>query len=671
MSGACLDDASRGGLRDGEEGSWVELPTVAPSAPLRVWDAPQNACPMRLFLLAVLTGVLTGCSKGDDLKSAALKVQVHYEGFRPGCVTLTVTDQAEVSRTVTTNVNVSAGPPPGTLSVAVFRQAGWSNDVKLQARAQERSCEGAQVASAETTASLAKDGITAVELSLSAVDGDGDGFVSSAGGTDCNDRDETVGGPIPWYTDSDGDGYGSSLRPPETACMKPSLNSVRTAGDCKDNDILVHSGQEEFRCDGEDDNCNGAKDESFDVGGNCLNDFQCAGARVCVATDGGVTCNSTLTPTAYFFDEDKDGQAGADGGVTCGSPPPNTVAEFSDCDESSAYVSFNQDEVCDRLDNDCKGGVDNGIPCAQKDLNWEGSSGGALQARWNAIAVGQDLAWLAGIGGGDLKGNVLKIQSDGGMTQSNCSGQYLAAWVSKTGQVFLAGEDGALASKTPDDAPCSTTTTKPASDAPLNGIVGFDSADGGPPTLYAVASNGFIFKWVFGSAPVQVATTGINLRSVHAAGGPETMLAVGAKDFGIPQPLARAVRFVSDDAPWPEEALPDGLQSTVLNGVHVVNKSYAYAAGNNGIVLERNHGTWRLLPSLPSTVDLTDVVAFGQKGIYVTTAQTGTVQFFDGTAWKSVYSNSKALRSLDGPSPTRIGASGDLGVYQFFRWPKP
>ena len=275
------------------------------------------------------------------------------------------------------------------------------------------------------------------------------------------------------------------------------------------------------------------------------------------------------------------------------------------------------------------------------------------------------MAWLAGV---QTDNNVLKLQVGLPPVPSTCDGDWSAAWVSATGQLFLAGKEGKLASKALSQNDCTIITT-PGSNAELTGIVGFNSTDGSPPTLYAVSSNGFIFKWVFGSAPAQIATTGINLRSVHAAGGPETMLAVGAKDFDVPEPLARAVRFVSTDAPWPEEPLPADLPSTFLNGVHVVNANYAYAAGNKGIVLERNHGVWRKVTSLPSSVDLTDVVAFGKKALYVTVAQTGAIQFFDGSTWTSVYTNSRALRAIDASSSTRIGASGDQGVYQFFYRP--
>ncbi|WP_338263920.1 putative metal-binding motif-containing protein [Corallococcus caeni] len=613
---------------------------------------------MRLFLLAVLAGVLAGCSKGDDLKSAALKVQLHYEGFRPGCVTLTVTDLADPSRQATTTVSVPEGPPPGTLSVAVFRQTGWSNDLKLLAAAKEQSCDGAQVATAQTDASLAKDGITPVDLSLSATDSDGDGFVRTEDqGTDCNDRDANQGGPMSWYPDDDNDGYGNSQLPAMVkACEGPALTASRT-GDCNDRDPSVHPGQAEFRCDGQDDNCDDVKDESFDLGGTCLNDFQCAGAKVCTGTDGGVACNSTLTPTAYFRDEDGDGMAGADGGVTCAPQPEGTPTQARDCDESSIHVSSNLTEVCDRLDNNCDGRVDEGSSC---NLAWQSVPEAAGTTSWRAIAVGKDLAWLAGPG---TVNNVVKIEATA-RTLSSCVGDWNAAWISSEGQLFLAGKDGKLASKMPGEAGCTAAAT-PGPSVDLSGIVGFNSTGGAKPTLYAVSGGGRVFKWAFPAAPVELAVTGINLMAVTGTTAGAPLIAVGARDYMLPAPQPQVISINTETGNWVAEPLPPAVPAVYLTGVSAVNANYVYVVGHKGVILERNHGVWRTLPSPASEPDLTDVLAFSQNGLYVTTG-TGTVQFFNGKTWDPVYSNPKAMRALDGPLPTTLGASGDLGANQFF-----
>lgn len=622
---------------------------------------------MRLFLLAVLGVAWVGCSKGDDLKAGALSIKIHYESFRPGCVTLEASDRDDVARHTVATVRVPPGQRQGTLSVAVFRQSGWSQNVRLRAVAREQNCDGAQVAEAVAEAEIPGKGVSdPVELTLRAVDADDDGFVdASNGGTDCDDRDGTVGGPVAWYEDADNDGYGNRyLSPSAPSCQRPLLSASR-AGDCDDRDRLVHPDQEEFRCDNKDDNCNDQVDEVFALDGECKNAFACPGANTCDMTDGGVTCFSTVQPTAYFFDEDGDGKAGADGGVTCGPPPPGTTAEYTDCDESSVYMAKGLPEVCDRMDNDCANGVDDGITCS---LAWAGSPGDAGQPKWNAIAVGQDVAWLAGEATTPLGNNVLKLQRDGGTTLSRCAGKWFAAWVSDGGTLFLAGEDGGLASKGPAQTDCTGGAPEPEINAPFNGLVGFNSTDGGSPTLYAVASNGHVYRWTPPDPPRRISITSINLRSVHGTTATGPLLAVGAKDYGVEQPSVRVARINPLDGTWVEEPLPASVPPGYLTGVSMVNAQYAYAVGDNGVFLERNHGVWKQLPFVSPTVTLSGVLAFGQKAVYATT--TGReVQFFNGETWVPAYTGLNAMRSIDGTSPTRIGAAGDLGTYQFFNRP--
>ncbi|NRD53260.1 putative metal-binding motif-containing protein [Corallococcus exiguus] len=622
---------------------------------------------MRLFLVAVLASTLAGCSKGDELKSAALKVQVHYEGFRPGCVTLTVTDQAEVSRHVTKDVNVSAGAPPGTLSVAVFRQAGWSNDVKLLAQAHEQSCEGARVASAEATASLAKDGITPVELLLAATDGDGDGYVvSSEGGTDCNDRDETVGGPKPWYADDDGDGYGNGLLPPRVvACEGPALTASRT-GDCNDRDPLVHPDQVEFRCDGKDDNCDGVNDESFDVGRTCRDALDCEGVTACGGTNGGSVCANTAVPAPYYLDTDGDGKAGTEAGRKCGPIPEHASRVPSDCDESSRFRSPDLAEVCDRIDNDCSGGPDNGLAC---NLDWR-TPVVTDGTKWNATATdGTTTIWVAGDGG-----KLARSQMDfTGGRYVTCDGDWKDAWVAASGELFLAGgknNSGRFARVTVNADECTLETNNVPQ--VVNGLIGIENPSGAP-TLYGVTGGGRSFRWTPPAAPEQTQANPLDasLRAVSAAGRPDTLLAVGSRSA---RPVA--FRFDAASSTWREEAISTTLTGE-LRGVHVVNANYAYAVGDNGMAFERTGGVWSAMKPLPShytSRDLQDVVAFGKTAVYVATIEAGgtggSVLFFNGNEWSVVYTDvnspARALRSLDGKTPTGVVTSGDRGAAASF-----
>lgn len=620
---------------------------------------------MRLFLLAVLAGVLAGCSKGDDLKTAALRVEIHYEGFRPGCVTLTVTDQADASRYATTNVNVPTGSAPGTLSVAVFRQAGWSHGVKLLAAAKEQDCDGAQVVTDETTASLARNGITPVSLDLSATDWDGDGFVAQdEGGTDCNDRDETQGGPTIWYPDDDGDNHGSSLLPPVKACEAPSLNYASNADDCDDNDPSVHPGVAELRCDGRDDNCNGKVDEGFDVGAGCTTALGCRGVTAC--SNGNGVCNETEAPIPYYMDVDGDGKAGVEVDRTCGTIPPNTSTELADCDESSRFRAQGFPEVCDRIDNDCSDVADDGLSC---NTTWQPSSGGDTTS-WKAIATdGAGRIWLAGDSG------KLALRDANGSKLITCDGDWKAAWVASSGEVFLAGSKGG-AGRFARAAPNATTCMIEATSQGLNGLVGIESPSGGMPTLYGVTGGGQTFQWTPPASPTRIQTATVNgaaLRAISGVGSPDTLLAVGSKDTNT---TPTAFRFNAADSTWIEEVLPT-LVLGELRGVHVVNASYAYAVGDLGMVFERINGKWSEMKAVPAAFagrSLQDVLAFGRTAVYVVTTDGpttgGAVLFFDGSDWITDYTDAsspaRALRSLDGKAPSGIVIAGDRGAAATF-----
>jgi hypothetical protein len=90
-------------------------------------------------------------------------------------------------------------------------------------------------------------------------DADGDTLLDDV---DCNDLDDSVGGPTPWYADRDGDVFGDGSNS-QLACTMPSGFVVDNT-DCDDLSDNVHPGAQEF-VNGVDDDCDASVDEGLDV----------------------------------------------------------------------------------------------------------------------------------------------------------------------------------------------------------------------------------------------------------------------------------------------------------------------------------------------------------------------------------------------------------------------
>jgi hypothetical protein len=153
-------------------------------------------------------------------------------------------------------------------------------------------------------------------VKIDCVDEDDDGFTTCDGDCDdnnadinpdileiCNNIDDNCDGGVDEGFNGDGDDY--------TSC----------AGDCNDNDSSIYPGADEI-CDGRDNDCNPT---TADGAGETWIDTACDGSDSDLCEEGVYACVT--------------------GAQSCNDTTGGNV------------------EVCDDLDNDCDGGVDEGLNC--------------------------------------------------------------------------------------------------------------------------------------------------------------------------------------------------------------------------------------------------------------------------------------------------------------------
>jgi hypothetical protein len=152
------------------------------------------------------------------------------------------------------------------------------------------------------------------------------GYVLAAG--DCDDMNNQISGPVTYYTDADSDSYGDPLSA-QMLCQNPGSSFVTIGGDCNDNNAQINPAATEI-CDGIDNDCDGLVDDG-------------------------------LTFVTYFADVDGDGFGTGNGQSLCQNPGAGFVTVGGDCNDADDQINPAAIEICDSIDNDCDGNVDDGL----------------------------------------------------------------------------------------------------------------------------------------------------------------------------------------------------------------------------------------------------------------------------------------------------------------------
>jgi hypothetical protein len=199
-------------------------------------------------------------------------------------------------------------------------------------------------------------------------DNDSDGYTTCAG--DCNDNnsgvnpgiaevcnniDDDCDGLIDEGFDTDNDAY--------TTCE----------GDCNNNNAAIHPGATEI-CNNIDDDCDGQIDEGFDndsdgystCEGDCndSNDQIFPGApEACNGIDDNCDgfVDNGVTTQNYYTDADNDGFGSTFIVNACSPPAGNSSLNNFDCNDGNPSINPLAAEVCNNIDDDCDGLIDEGF----------------------------------------------------------------------------------------------------------------------------------------------------------------------------------------------------------------------------------------------------------------------------------------------------------------------
>lgn len=223
---------------------------------------------------------------------------------------------------------------------------------------------------ARSKAETSVAGRPSLRAKKSPASGDGTFYVQGDGTVFGNAFLYNCAAPTTYYPDLDGDTFGDESKPTK-ACTALS-GFITTGGDCDDAQATINPSATEV-CDGIDNDCNGSVDDGDPGGGGSCDTGQLGvcgpGTEHCQG--GALTCVADQSPSAEVcdgLDNDCNGAIddGSASGGQCGTSDVGACRYGSyQCTDGAMTCVGNVDptpETCNNIDDNCDGTTDEGDP---------------------------------------------------------------------------------------------------------------------------------------------------------------------------------------------------------------------------------------------------------------------------------------------------------------------
>jgi len=501
---------------------------------------------------------------------------------------------------------------------------------------------------------------------------------------------------LTYYADADGDGYGN-LAATTTSCSGAPAGYVANSTDCNDTDATINPGAAEV-CNGIDEDCDGQVDDGLvfldyytdadsdtygdasatpvnscnPVAGSVTNNTDCNDADLSINPGASEVCNNIdddcdgqadqgLTFLNYYTDSDGDGFGDANAtAVSACSPVQGSVINNTDCNDNDDSIYPGAVEICNNVDDDCDGQVDDNalLPDAPSALNGTatacraGVDGSAIFSV-DAVSGATGYLWTVPAG--------FTISSGIGTNSITVSYTAAAIQAGITGEICVTATNACG-----NSAPlCSPVSYQVASPVTPGSISGFNKLCPGDWYWYSVASiaRATTYTWSLPSNMSIIEGEGTNAVKIQAnagyAGGNISVIASNVCGSSLPR--TKAVITNMPSTPAFIAGAKDGLcaKSAIVYSIAPASAAVSYVWTVSHGTITSGQGTTSITVDFPSssftsgTIGVKSVNTCGESSVRTATLRGAPARPDVITGSKTVCVNAQEAYSV----PTVFGAN--------------